>query len=212
MIVGDLLPAATPLRDRLGSIPAIGWLKDIEGRYLFANRCYIEQLGTSEDTLLGRTDAELPPREAIDGPRLRDGSTILDSLIQVEYRVGALDGRPELAVMRFPIRDQAGTPVAVCGIAAPIADHGLPALCAELLELAGQGSTPSPARLSVAPPADEPLEVLANVLVDDELDRERRRADRLEHELAVARAELESLRRETRDRVFSTVQSAPALG
>jgi hypothetical protein len=211
MIVGDLHPAATPLRERLGSITAIGWLKDIEGRYLFANRSYIEQLGTSEDRLLGRTDAELPPREAIDGPRLRDGATIPDALIQVEYRVGAFDARPELAVMRFPIRDQSGTPVAVCGIAAPVADRGLPSLCDGLLELAGHGPTP-PAQPSVAPPADEPLEALANVLVDDELDHERRRADRLEHELAAARAELESLRRETRDRVFSTVQPAPTLG
>ena len=210
--MGDLHAAAAPLRERLGSIPAIGWLKDIEGRYLFANRCYIEQLGTSEDALLGRADAELPPREAIDGPRLRDGSTILDPLIQVEYRVGALDGRPELTVMRFPIRDQAGTPVAVCGVAAPIADHGLHALGAELIELAGPGPAPSPARLSVAPPAGEPLEALAVVLEDDELGHERRRADRLERELAVVRAELESLRREGHDPMFSTVQPAAALG
>ena len=49
----------------------IGWLKDIEGRYVYANRCYVEQLGAAEHRLLGRTDAELPVREAIDGPRLR---------------------------------------------------------------------------------------------------------------------------------------------
>jgi PAS fold len=191
-------------------MPAIGWLKDTEGRYVYANNCYLEQLGTSEDRLLGRTDAELPPREAIDGPRLRDGAMIADQLIQVEYRVGSFEGRPELTVMRFPIRDQAGTAVGVCGVAAPIADHELSSWCDQLFQLAGHRPRPAPApvRPSVAPPAREPLDALAVNVLDEELERERRRANRLEQELAAAREELEALRRS----VFPAIAAAPALG
>jgi PAS domain-containing protein len=208
MNVGHVHPAAESLRDRLGTLPAIGWLKDTEGRYVYANSCYLERLGTSEDRLLGRTDAELPPGEAIDGPRLHDGAAIADQLLQVEYRVGAFESRHELTVMRFPLRDQTGTAVGVCGIAAPVGDRELVSLCDELLELSGHQPASAPVRLSVAPPAAEPLDALAVNVLDDELERERRRADRLEQELAAVRAELDALRHPA----FAVAVPAPVMG
>jgi hypothetical protein len=149
MDVGDLHPAAHSLRERLGKTPVIGWLKDMEGRYVYANGCYVEQLGASEDRLLGRTDAELSVREAIDGPRLRDREPIADDPIQLEYRVAACEGRPELTVMRFPIRDESGTVVGVCGLAGPISDRSVPTLCHELMAL--QSAAPATAALASVP-------------------------------------------------------------
>jgi PAS domain S-box-containing protein len=151
MDVGDLHPATHSLRERLGETPVIGWLKDIDGRYVYANPCYEEQLGASEDRLLGRTDAELPVREAIDGPRLRDRGSIGDEPIQLEYRVPACEGRPEFTVMRFPIRDGSGTVVGVCGVAGPISDRSVPKVCHELMAL--QSAAPAaPALASVPSP------------------------------------------------------------
>jgi PAS domain S-box-containing protein len=151
MGVGDLHPASLPLRERLAESPVIGWLKDMDGRYVYANRRYVEQLGASEDRLLGRTDAELPVREAIDGPRLRDGSPIADEPLQLEYRVPAWEGRPELVVMRFPVRDASGTVVGVCGVAGPISDRSVPTVCHELMAL--QCTAPAaPALTSVPSP------------------------------------------------------------
>lgn len=151
MGVGDLHPASLPLRERLAASPVIGWLKDTEGRYVYANRCYMEQLGASEDRLLGRTDTELSVREAIDGPRLRDRGPAVDQPIQLEYRVAAWEGRPEFTVMRFPVRDESGAVVGVCGVAGPIWDRSVPTLCRELMAL--QGAAPAaPALASVPSP------------------------------------------------------------
>jgi PAS domain S-box-containing protein len=158
MDVGDLHPASLPLRERLAESPVIGWLKDMEGRYVYANRCYVEQLGASEDRLLGRTDAELPVREAIDGPRLRDRGSIADEPIQLEYRVPACEGRPEFTVMRFPIRDESGTVVGVCGVAGPISDRSVPKVCYELMAL--RSAAPSVPALSQVREADALLEAV----------------------------------------------------
>ncbi len=151
MDVGDLHPATLPLRERLAETQIIGWLKDMEGRYVYANRCYIEQLGAAEDRLLGRTDAELSVREAIDGPRLRDRDPIRDEPLQLEYRVPAWEGRPELTVMRFPVRDESGTVVGICGVAGPISDRSVPTVCYELMAV--QCTAPAaPALASVPSP------------------------------------------------------------
>jgi PAS domain S-box-containing protein len=194
--VEDLHPASLPLRDQLGESPVIGWLKDMEGRYVYVNRCYVEQLGASEDRLLGRTDAELPVREAIDGPRLRDRGSI-DQQIQLEYRVPACEGRPEFTVMRFPVRDESGTVVGVCGVAGPISDRSVPELCHELMALQSAAavapaltSVPSPEALAEAvfgpvqamPP--EPPSRLAEVAaLRRELDAAQARVAELERDL-----------------------------
>ncbi len=182
MAVGDLHPASLPLRERLAESPVIGWLKDMEGRYVYANRCYMEQLGASEDRLLGRTDAELSVREAIDGPRLRDRGRTVDEPIQLEYRVAACEGRPELTVMRFPVRDESGAVVGVCGVAGPIWDRSVPSLCRELMAL--RSAAPAVPALTSVPSSDALLEsVFAPVQA-------------MAPEPSSARAELAALRRE----------------
>jgi hypothetical protein len=162
MGVGDLHPSALPLRERLGNSPVIGWLKDLDGRYQYANRSYVEQLGVGEERLVGRTDAELPIHDVIDGPRAREGGPLADEPIEFEYRVPAFEGRPELAVMRFGVRDPAGDLVGVCGMASRIGDPCLLAICDELMALQGRAPAPplpapaAPEKL-VPPPEDSPL-------------------------------------------------------
>jgi PAS domain-containing protein len=94
---------------------AITWLKDLEGRYLYINPRYSEQLGVAPERIRGRTDAELSQFEAIDGPRSkRPGGP---EPLQLEYVIPAFDRRPAYTAMRFPVQDGAGTPIAVCGVA-----------------------------------------------------------------------------------------------
>jgi PAS domain S-box-containing protein len=163
--VGDLHPAALPLRERLGNSPLIGWLKDLDGRYQYANGSYLEQLGVSEERLIGRTDAELPAHDVVDGPRARE--------MQLEYRVPAFEARPELAVMRFAVRSQAGELVGVCGVASRTGDPRLSAECGELLALQGQAplavvpvpvaAMPVAHEEPVSPPEDATVAELAAV-------------------------------------------------
>ena len=106
----------------LDESPAIVWLKDLDGRYVRANSRFTSFLGTTEEKLLGRTDAELPPAETVDGPRLEDREDDFEEPLQLEYMVGPYQGRDALVVLRFPVGDAKGVPALVCGVAAPSSD------------------------------------------------------------------------------------------
>jgi PAS domain S-box-containing protein len=103
----------------LDDSPALVWLKDLEGRYVRVNSRFTTFLGTTEEKLLGRTDAELPPAETVDGPRLQEREGDVEEPLQLEYFVGPYQGRDALAVLRFPVGDANGVPTLVCGVAAP---------------------------------------------------------------------------------------------
>ena len=105
----------------LDESPALVWLKDLEGRYVRANARFTSLLGTSEDRLIGRTDAELPPTETVDGPRVheRGDDDDVEEPLQLEYVVGPFQGRDALVALRFPVGDRQGVPTLVCGVAAP---------------------------------------------------------------------------------------------
>jgi PAS domain-containing protein/predicted nucleic acid-binding Zn-ribbon protein len=109
------------LRDAAEESPAIVWVKDLEGRYLYANPRYAGDLGTSLEQLEGQTDADLPEAATVDGPRLRYAEDGLEEPLQLEYTVPAIERRPALAAFRFPLRDVRGEPIATCGVAAPVA-------------------------------------------------------------------------------------------
>ena len=108
------------LTEPLDDSPAAVWLKDLEGRYLRVNQPHTALLGTPAERLLGRTDAELAPRETVDGPRLREGGGLGTEPLQLEYSVPPFEHRPWLAALRFAVHDRAGRPIAVCGVAAPL--------------------------------------------------------------------------------------------
>src|SRR6185312_15898691 len=103
----------------LDESPALVWLKDLDGRYVRVNSRFTALLGTTEERLLGRTDAEVPPAETVDGPRAQDREEGVEEPLQLEYVVGPYQGREALVVLRFPVRDRQGTPALVCGVAAP---------------------------------------------------------------------------------------------
>jgi colicin import membrane protein len=103
----------------LDDSPALVWLKDLDGRYVRANSRFTSFLGTSEDRLVGRTDAEVPPAETVDGPRMQDREEGVEEPLQLEYMVPPFQGREALVALRFPVGDRKGVPTLVCGVAAP---------------------------------------------------------------------------------------------
>ena len=119
-------PVATPdppisaLREAAGESQAIVWVKDLDGRYLYANSRYLHDLETSEERLRGNTDEDLPEAETVDGPRRRYAQDGLEEPLQLEYTVPEVDHRPALAAFRFPLCDDRGQPIGTCGVAAPV--------------------------------------------------------------------------------------------
>jgi len=104
---------------------AIVWLKDLDGRYVRVNSRFTTFLSTTEEKLLGRTDAELPPAETVDGPRLQEREGDIEEPLQLEYVVGPYQGRDALVVLRFPVGDAKGVPTLVCGVAAPSSEANM---------------------------------------------------------------------------------------
>jgi PAS domain-containing protein len=126
----------TALRGRLQLSQAIGWIKDLEGRYQWINPSYTESLGIESEAIAGRTDAELPPGQAVDGPRIQSGEMPAQAPLQLEYTVDAFEGRPALAVLRFAVRDGADQAVAICGVAAPLVQaHIARTECERLMQI-----------------------------------------------------------------------------
>ncbi len=103
----------------LDESPALVWLKDLEGRYVRVNSRFTSFLSTTEERLLGRTDADVPPAETVDGPRAQEREEDVEEPLQLEYFVAPYQGREGLVVLRFPVGDRQGTPTLVCGVAAP---------------------------------------------------------------------------------------------
>jgi hypothetical protein len=140
------------LGHELDHSPAIAWLKDLDGRYVYVNRRYAAALRVLPDRLVGRRDSELTRAEIIDGAPFAAGGAADDPL-QLEYTVGPFDGRPALTVLRFVVRDDAGEPIGVCGLASPVGEaHVARSECARLMRAQDPSRVPSAADADRTPP------------------------------------------------------------
>jgi PAS domain S-box-containing protein len=109
------------LRAILDGIPFPIFLKDLEGRYLHVNKTYLQQRGCKAEELFGKLDSELFASEEALEFRDQD-QKVLQSPHPVSYeRTFFRDGkRLTQWVTKFALRDQQGSPYAVCGIAVDI--------------------------------------------------------------------------------------------
>ncbi len=109
------------LRAILDRIPFSIFLKDLEGRYLHANRFYLQQRGFELGELIGKLDDELFTPEEAREFREQDQKA-LQSPDPVSYeRIFSRNGK-QLSqwVTKFALRDCQGDPYAVCGIVVDI--------------------------------------------------------------------------------------------
>ncbi len=104
------------------SLPGLAWIKDLEGRYVFANDAAIRAFQQPREALYGKTDADFLPqdvarqfmandRRALATP---EGVQLVETLTQPDGTV-----RSSL-VSKFPISRPDGAPILVGGIAIDI--------------------------------------------------------------------------------------------
>lgn len=109
------------LKAILDSIPFSIFLKDLEGRYLHANRFYLQQRGSELGELIGKLDDELFTPEEAREFREQD-QRALQSPDPVSYeRIFSRNGK-QLSqwITKFALRDRQGDPYAVCGVVVDI--------------------------------------------------------------------------------------------
>lgn len=109
----------------LDNYKAIICLKDINGRYLLVNRYYENFLNISREELIGKTDYDFFPQEVADTFQSHDRQ-IFETGNSIEVEEYAPDDsggmRPYLSV-KFPLRNAAGVPYAICNISTDIAER-----------------------------------------------------------------------------------------
>ena len=106
--------------------PALMFIKDLEGRYRFVNRQFLERFGLRAEQVLGHTDGELFPRGQAAVFRANDSQVAsLRQPLEVEERARYLDGEHVSLVVKFPLYDADGRPSGIGGIATDITERKL---------------------------------------------------------------------------------------
>ena len=114
--------------------PAVMFIKDLDGRYSFANRQFLERFGLRLEDALGRNDAELFSRTQAAAFTAHDAQVLASGApVKVEEKARCLDGERVSLVVKFPLFDARGEVNGIGGIATDITERKL----AEQ-ELAGQ--------------------------------------------------------------------------
>jgi PAS domain S-box-containing protein len=90
----------------LNNMPAISYIKDLEGKYLNVNREFERVSKISQEDMFGKTDYDFLPIEVADNLRANDRQAILQkSTIQVEESVEFPDGIHTFFATKFPLCD-----------------------------------------------------------------------------------------------------------
>ena len=102
--------------------PAIVYIKDPEGRYLFVNRYYEAVFERRRAELLGRTDREMLPAAVAELFATSESQVYQRGApVECEEQLpGGADGPRAFFSVKFPLRRADGTIVAMCGISTDI--------------------------------------------------------------------------------------------
>jgi PAS domain S-box-containing protein len=108
----------------LDNMPAISYIKDLEGKYLNVNREFERVLKISQKEMLGKTDYDFLSKDVADRLWANDSQAILQqSTIQVEESVEFPDGIHTFFATKFPLRDLQGHIYAIAGISIDVSDR-----------------------------------------------------------------------------------------
>lgn len=104
-------------------LPGLAWIKDAEGRYVYANAAAEGAFGMSKDILFGKTDEEIFPAETAAQFRENDelaykGGT--QAIEELKHKDGSVHSS---IVNKFPILEPDGGPGLIGGMAIDITDR-----------------------------------------------------------------------------------------
>ena len=112
------------LQDMADNTIAVIYVKEASGRYILVNRRFEEIFGLKAEQIIGFTDHDIFSPDFADVFRANDVE-VLERNATVEYEEIAphIDGPHTYISIKFPLRDQAGIPYALCGISTDISER-----------------------------------------------------------------------------------------
>lgn len=112
------------LRAILDNTTSIIFLKDLQGRYLLVNNEYEKRQGFAHEQVVGNTDYELYPKELADVIHSNDQAALQAGRpLEFEEKVPSEGGLRTYIAVKFVLRNPAGEPYALAGIATDITER-----------------------------------------------------------------------------------------
>ena len=104
--------------------PIVIYVKDIEGRYILANRSFSEVVGVPKEKIIGKTDHDLFAPDLVDKFRSNDSWILKENKeLEIEEIVPHKGKLNTYFSIKFPLNDSKGKPYAVCGISSNITER-----------------------------------------------------------------------------------------
>jgi rsbT co-antagonist protein RsbR len=114
------------LQDILDNCPASVYVKDLDGKYLFANSRFEQWFNLDRHQVRGKTDFDLFPLEIAEDWRRNDLRVLREKRAEeAEEDAPQPDGRHTYLSLKFPLLNAEGEPYAVCGITTDITERKL---------------------------------------------------------------------------------------
>jgi PAS domain S-box-containing protein len=106
-------------------LPGLAWIKDLQGRYVYANDAALKVFGCSRDGLYGKADEEVFPLATAAQFKENDAKALASETgVQVIESLEHADGIVHYSVAsKFPILGPEGSPALVGGMAIEITDR-----------------------------------------------------------------------------------------
>jgi PAS domain S-box-containing protein len=100
---------------------ALIYAKDLDGRYLLANRRWLDLLGFSGEQVIGRVDEDLFPAEQAGLFRANDLQALASGHARESQETAVVNGEQKTYIsVKFPLFDGRGNAYATCGISTDI--------------------------------------------------------------------------------------------
>ena len=113
-------------REALQRVPAILYLKDVDGRYLLINPHFEAAYGIEEEMIVGKTDFEVFPDE-LAAELYETDHKVIESVEPYDHvhTIGQGDARKYYRSFNFPVCDNDGELTSICGMSIPLERLGL---------------------------------------------------------------------------------------
>jgi len=111
------------MRAVLDGMDAVVYVKDLDGRYVFANRRWRELFGAGLEDPIGRTDAEIFAPRVAEHLAASHKAALAEGSTRFEETLRHADGAHAYETTKFALRDADGKPTAVCGVSIDVTDR-----------------------------------------------------------------------------------------